>query len=393
MSEILTAAIRSVQQAQAAWCHAISANDTGKTGSHQSGFYIPKCAASLLFDKPGVRGENKERSAEVKWQNDFSCPEAHLKYYGRGTRDEYRITNLGRDFPFLDEDFLGSLLVLAKHSDDYYEGFVLSADEDIDDFHAYFNLAPGTSNQLIGKPAQPSPEERIAQSLLDFALKQKEFPNTHEMSAGARRCYNEAFSIKEADVRKRSDDILLGWIDAEYSLFQQIERRFYQDLYTAPLGSLDKLVSVANEVLNRRKARAGKSLEHHLATIFTCHRLQFEEQAITEEKKRPDFLFPDSEHYRNLLFPGEGLTMLGAKTTCKDRWRQVLQEADRIEHKYLFTLQQGISGNQLAEMRSARLTLVVPQSLIKAYPEYHPNVISLGSFISTVKEQQRTYLN
>jgi hypothetical protein len=31
--------------------------------------------------------------------------------------------------------------------------------------------------------------------------------------------------------------------------------------------------------------------------------------------------------------------MLGAKTTCKDRWRQVLTEAIKIPHKHLFTLE------------------------------------------------------
>jgi hypothetical protein len=27
--------------------------------------------------------------------------------------------------------------------------------------------------------------------------------------------------------------------------------------------------------------------------------------------------------------------MPGVKSTCKDRWRQVLAEADRIDHKHL----------------------------------------------------------
>jgi hypothetical protein len=30
--------------------------------------------------------------------------------------------------------------------------------------------------------------------------------------------------------------------------------------------------------------------------------------------------------------------MLGSKSTLKDRWRQVLDEADRITHKHLLTL-------------------------------------------------------
>ena len=72
-----------------------------------------------------------------------------------------------------------------------------------------------------------------------------------------------------------------------------------------------------------RKSRAGKSLEHHLADIFTHNQLLFEEQVITEENKKPDFVFPNGKCYHNITFPGELLTVLGAKTTCKDRWRQV----------------------------------------------------------------------
>ena len=43
--------------------------------------------------------------------------------------------------------------------------------------------------------------------------------------------------------------------------------------------------------------------------------------------------------------------MLAAKTSCKDRWRQVLAEADRIRTKHLLTLEPAISKIQTAEMR------------------------------------------
>ena len=59
MSEILNSAINIVQNAQYAFCRFITANDTGKNGSHQAGFYIPKCASALLFETPGVKGKSK----------------------------------------------------------------------------------------------------------------------------------------------------------------------------------------------------------------------------------------------------------------------------------------------------------------------------------------------
>lgn len=141
--------------------------------------------------------------------------------------------------------------------------------------------------------------------------------------------------------------------------------------------------------MNRRKSRAGKSLEHHLSELFSKNDLVFEEQALTEGKKRPDFLFPNSSCYHNFEFPAKDLVVLGAKTTCKDRWRQVLSEADRVEEKYLFTLQQGISLSQLKEMSDAKLTLIVPKPYIQSFPKAYQNQLKdLSEFIGIVKRRQ-----
>lgn len=75
--------------------------------------------------------------------------------------------------------------------------------------------------------------------------------------------------------------------------------------------------------------------------------------------------------------------MLAVKTTCKDRWRQILNEADKIKQMHLFTLQEGVSLAQYREMQEAGVKLVVPSSLHKKYPEaVRKELISLGSFIA-----------
>lgn len=55
--------------------------------------------------------------------------------------------------------------------------------------------------------------------------------------------------------------------------------------------------------------------------------------------------------------------MPAVKSSCKDRWRQVLAEADRIDDKRLRTLETAISVNQTSEMLAKRLQLVLPRSL------------------------------
>ena len=81
--------------------------------------------------------------------------------------------------------------------------------------------------------------------------------------------------------------------------------------------------------------------------------------------------------------------MLAAKTCCKDRWRQVLNEANRIEHKHLFTLQEGVSPNQLLEMEAGGLQLVVPRPNLTAFPlDWRSKILDLESFIGLVKGKQ-----
>jgi hypothetical protein len=112
----------------------------------------------------------------------------------------------------------------------------------------------------------------------------------------------------------------------------------------------------------------------------------FSHRPVIERGKRPDFLFPSQAAYEDSTFPGDRLRMLAAKTTCKDRWRQVINEADRITTKHLLTLQEGVSEGQFREMREAGVQLVVPTGLHDAYPaQVRPHLISFEEFIGDVR--------
>jgi hypothetical protein len=106
----------------------------------------------------------------------------------------------------------------------------------------------------------------------------------------------------------------------------------------------------------------------------------------TEGLRKPDFVFPDAERYWEESWPDERLRMLGVKATVKDRWRQILNEARRIETKHLLTLQEGVSENQFSEMRDEGVVLVVPAPLHKHFPEnVQPHLVSLDRFISQTR--------
>ena len=126
-----------------------------------------------------------------------------------------------------------------------------------------------------------------------------------------------------------------------------------------------------------------------MAAIFDENQVSYTAQAVTEGNKRPDFVFPSELAYHDFTFPTHKLTTLAAKTTCKDRWRQILNEADRLRdgRKYLCTLQQGISAAQMDEMDAERVILVVPHAYIGTYPKDRQNRIwTIGKFVTYVKE-------
>jgi len=384
-SDLLSKVIDKVTDSEAAFCHFITANDAGKTGAHQCGYYIPKCASKILFDKPGVKGVNKDKYVTIIWQDEFKTS-SRFVYYGVETRNEYRITRFGRNFPFLNDTNVGNLLVLIKKDENYW-GYVLSNDEDIDNFFAFFNISPDDTNSIIGKTSLP--KDKLAVKFAEIVSNYDSFPKTEIMAQISRECYNEVNNVTDVRIINDPDTHLLHWINAEYSLFRCFEEKIYADTIKVPFENCQALIDFSNSILNRRKSRAGKSLEHHLAVVFSKAGLKFEEQVITEDNKKPDFIFPDGKAYHNSSFPSDKLVFLGAKTTCKDRWRQVLNEADKIGTKYLFTLQQGISKNQLKEMEDAQLKLVVPAQYKNSFDSSYQNKIeSLSSFIDIVRKKQ-----
>ncbi|WP_151671813.1 type II restriction endonuclease [Nitrincola schmidtii] len=77
------------------------------------------------------------------------------------------------------------------------------------------------------------------------------------------------------------------------------------------------------------------------------------------------------------------------QSSCKDRWRQVLAEADRVKKKHLLTLEAAISKSQTDEMQSKQLQLVIPKALHDSYLEEQKAwLLSVSDFSSYVLERQ-----
>lgn len=189
------------------------------------------------------------------------------------------------------------------------------------------------------------------------------WPSGAQMAALARSL------VQDVDVVSEPDSTLMSWGQMEMRLFQTLEKhRIAGEIaagFVTTAGDVDveSFLKLSLSVNNRRKSRAGGSLEMHIEAILHGNAIEYATQAVTEGKKKPDFLFPSKAAYDDSAFPASCLTMLGSKTTLKDRWRQVLNEADRLPEKHLLTLQPGISEDQTDEMKAEHLHLVIPKSL------------------------------
>ncbi|MCI5132891.1 MAG: restriction endonuclease, partial [Candidatus Electrothrix sp. EH2] len=186
------------------------------------------------------------------------------------------------------------------------------------------------------------------------------------------------------------DDVLMAWMEREEVLFRTLEKHLIGERLSNGFdGNVDGFLSFSLSVQNRRKSRAGLALENHLEMLFQECGIRYSRTPITENKAKPDFIFPGAEEYHDSSYNETLLTMLGVKSSCKDRWRQVLAEADRIDDKHLLTLEAAISINQTEEMQAQRLQLVVPKTLHKTYRAQQQSwLMSVEEFTEFVLKKQ-----
>ena len=195
--------------------------------------------------------------------------------------------------------------------------------------------------------------------------------------------------VSQITAKDGADMAIMSWMECEEFAFRVFERHIVNIRLEHKFVDVDDFVRYSLSVHNRRKSRAGLAFENHLSEIFRFYNLSFDRGVSLEAKAKPDFLFPSKEKYFDQNFPIENLTLLGAKTTCKDRWRQVLAESVRVKDKHLVTLQPSISSDQLEQMRSHNLQLVVPSDIHTSYTAKDRQYLwNLEQFIEMVRMQQ-----
>lgn len=394
----------------------LSAVETDPASSHQHEFNGAKELRTLLGEPDGSVTYAAQFLYLQDGEEDSIADEGFLTWYDarqkarieRGVmRWEYRL--YFRSNIVMDAASEGDLLVIAKLDDDSLmvivaagqttsdrqllwlfgcpsmepRGFAVRTafETDVDQVR----FAARVILEQIGIEPKDLAEEWLEQMLRRFGAG---FPATAVFSAFARE------TLPGVHSREDPDAALLVWMEREEALFRTFEKHLMveklQQLAEDGFGDPDPVIRIVQSALQRRRSRAGSALENHLEQVFGDFGITHARNPVTEKGHRPDFIFPGIADYLNPCFPSIRLTMLGVKTTCRDRWRQILNEAGRIPAKHLLTLEPGISENQTAEMRSEQVQLVLPSGLHNTYTANQKNwLMSVAGFIKMAVSRQR----
>lgn len=229
--------------------------------------------------------------------------------------------------------------------------------------------------------------EESEDSFLDTLVQRfgNQFPSTREFSAYARSTLTDVHPGDNPDI------VLMKWVEREEILFRTFEKHLISERLSKGFeNDVDGFFRFSLSAQNRRKSRAGQALENHVEQLFLCRNIKYDRTKATENNAKPDFIFPSIEAYHNTGFNTELLTMLGVKSTCKDRWRQVLSEADRIKDKHLLTFEAAISINQTREMEYNHLQLIVPETIHNTYSDEQQKwLMNVTDFIEMLLFRQR----
>lgn len=381
----------------------LSGNDTLANGSHQAGPYIAREFLLQVF--PTInRTDIKNPDVRFDLYIDSSADYRNVRavYYNNalfdGTRNETRLTNFGgQSSALLDPDSIGALTVFA---------FRLNAVGAAIDCHVWVcqhEIEADIVEDIVG-PVEPgkflvwSPVHSATNlPLLDIpSLRSSCWLDSAALPPSWITDFPAVAEIVRKSVELRTlaafppDQRLMKRRECEFELFRSVEQAVELPHIHAGFTTVEDFLCRAQTILQRRKKRAGQSLELHTREIFIEERLienvNFSYQPVSENGKKPDFLFPSQTAYQDASFPASNLRMLAVKTTCKERWRQILSEANRIQNKHLLTLQEGVSESQFQEMTNACIQLVVPAQRVESFPPaVRPHLQTLESFIADVR--------
>ena len=178
------------------------------------------------------------------------------------------------------------------------------------------------------------------------------------------------------------------------ALFDQMQDEIYQQYLKAENDAgqaiIDKLLrkfgtikfedmnSFLMSIFQSRKSRAGKAFEFIIRELFSRLSYPFAEQ-VDVDGATPDFIMPSEKEFRENPL---GSIIFTAKRTLRERWRQVVTEANKGYGFFLATLDNKVTQSQIDQAAKNKIYIVVPQALKESNETYKnaPSVLSFEQF-------------
>lgn len=196
------------------------------------------------------------------------------------------------------------------------------------------------------------------------------------------------------NAREDPDTALAVWMSTTNELYFAYERHVLQPILDEELANrtyvdIDAFFRLATRFKNARFSRVGASFEHHIAAILDAAGLRYVQPRRMRDGSKPDFLLPTLDAYADADMPDELLTFLAAKTTTKERWRQIVTEATRVSVRHLITLDRELNADVLDAMAENSVEPVLPARHIAEYPyALQSRMSTVGEFIDLARSRE-----
>lgn len=420
-----------IEEADEVYVKKLALNDwhwTEDKKKHQDGIYIPHVDRDSGFfpklaRKPREAGHPIfEIHFDIYWPEVGDTHTARLAHY-TSKGQETHLTNVPKP-PFTGLSPASYFLIAKRDNppegESVYQAITVdSTSEECASLIDLFQIKSDfISGQFKPKKAVQSYQDRVLQfieealaafvagKLDEFSKPYAAIPKTKDLASLAQNEYKKRHrnvsDFNPFNLRNPGDVALEISRDIEYEIFREFELRHRSlSLVKVIVGSDPKAASVQNvlrsiikefpridkillSAAQQRKSRAGYSFEHHIERMLVDGKIPHEVQVVIESRKRPDFVLPTFAVYRNKSRPREHALVLSAKTTLRERWKQVVGEIKNCD-LYLATIDENIADNAIVDMESNGITLVVPESLkqsdITTYKK-QSNVITFRDFFT-----------
>lgn len=230
------------------------------------------------------------------------------------------------------------------------------------------NIDPRTRRLLLRAHEGPDSPLDVTETairshpLFGRLLRRSGMPSTTAMATAARTIVAD-LGVVPLD----PDEFIRAALDAETALFMSIENelgnRELNQVVREGRCDFHEVMQICTSFSQRRRSRRGQSLENHFRFLLEDLEIPHSYQCITEQGRKPDFVFPSCEDYHDSRFPADRLRMVGCKTLVRERHSQWLGEALRVRVKYALCVDRGLSDRMVRRYRK-RLRFFMPRKLL-----------------------------